>query len=298
MEYRLENQRIAEHQYETEARTGAVGIFSPGEAAENAQHYGLTSDFLSRALSNNSLRFESHEAMDFLCVSDMGEKKRLSPVYLFVRRDCLFIVTDLADQVQTMLTGYAGSFHGLGSIAFVILDHILEGDSLALENLEGKIIALESEVMTDSKRKNPIKKIIGLRKNLVQLKHYYEQLITIFGYIEANENDLVDGKSLRLLRILSGKVGRLHGNVLTLIEYVAQIREAYQAEVDIQLNTTMKIFTVITTIFFPLSLIAGWYGMNFQMPEYNSPFGYPMVILLSALVVGISIYFFKKNRWF
>lgn len=113
-----------------------------------------------------------------------------------------------------------------------------------------------------------------------------------------NENKLFDHQSLKLLRILSGKVDRLYNNVLSLIEYVAQIREAYQAEVDINLNTTMKLFTVITIIFFPLSLIAGWYGMNFNMPEYQSLYGYPMVIILSAGVIIVSVIYFKRNHWF
>ncbi|MDO4288056.1 MAG: CorA family divalent cation transporter [Eubacterium sp.] len=299
MEYYFKNQRLAACDCsEKDRQPGRIGIFEMVEALGHAGDYGMTEEFLEKILKNNTLRFESHEGMDFLCVSDMGEKRRLSAVYIFIKGDGLFIATDIADDIQALLENYEGSIHGIGNILFIILDDILEGDKNALEGIEEQITTLENEVITDRGNKNPIKKIIALRKNLRQLKHYYEQLVTIFSYIEANENDLVDRKSLKLLKILSGKVDRLHSNVLTLIEYVSQIREAYQAEVDIQLNSTMKIFTVITTIFFPLSLIAGWYGMNFRMPEYNSPFGYPMVILLSVMVVAGSIYFFKKNRWF
>ena len=92
---------------------------------------------------------------------------------------------------------------------------------------------------------------------------------------------MFDKRSLRAFRILAGKADRLYHNVLGLRDYVTQIREAYQAEVDINLNTTMKIFTVITAIFLPLTLVAGWYGMNFNMPEYQSPYGYPIVIAVT-----------------
>ena len=91
---------------------------------------------------------------------------------------------------------------------------------------------------------------------------------------------------------------RSYQNVLNLREAVTQIRESYEAEVDISLNTTMKVFTVVTTIFLPLTLIAGWYGMNFQMPEYGWEHGYLMVILLSVAFIVIGIAFFKKNKWF
>ena len=67
---------------------------------------------------------------------------------------------------------------------------------------------------------------------------------------------------------------------------------------DISLNTTMKVFTVVTTIFLPLTLIAGWYGMNFQMPEYGWEHGYLMVIVLSVAFIVIGIAFFKKISGF
>ena len=66
--------------------------------------------------------------------------------------------------------------------------------------------------------------------------------------------------------------------VLNLRDYVTQVREAYQAQIDINLNKVMKIFTVITSIFLPLTLIVGWYGMNLKMPEYSWVYGYPFVI--------------------
>jgi magnesium transporter len=76
------------------------------------------------------------------------------------------------------------------------------------------------------------------------------------------------------------------------------VREAYQAQVDIEQNQIMKTFTVITAVFFPLSLIAGWYGMNFQMPEFGWRLGYPYVIALSAAVCAVCVICFKLKKWF
>jgi magnesium transporter len=59
----------------------------------------------------------------------------------------------------------------------------------------------------------------------------------------------------------------------------------------------MTVHTVVTTIFMPLTLIVGWYGMNFKyMPEIESRFGYPVVILLSILIVSGSLTFFKIKK--
>lgn len=71
-----------------------------------------------------------------------------------------------------------------------------------------------------------------------------------------------------------------------------------QSQADIALNKLMKVFTVVTTIFLPLTLITGWYGMNFKMPEYGWVYAYPAVIFICIIIVISSIIIFKKNKWF
>ena len=64
-------------------------------------------------------------------------------------------------------------------------------------------------------------------------------------------------------------------------EYASQVSSEYQAQVYIAQNRIMKLLTVVTTVCMPLSLIAGWYGMNFMnMPELHWAYGYPAVIAL------------------
>ena len=78
-----------------------------------------------------------------------------------------------------------------------------------------------------------------------------------------------------------------------------QVREVYQAQVDIQQNRVMKVLAVVTTLFSPLALIVGWYGMNFTgMPELRWPMGYPMVIMLSLAVVVACLIFFRRKKFF
>lgn len=60
----------------------------------------------------------------------------------------------------------------------------------------------------------------------------------------------------------------------------------------------MTVLTIVTTIFMPLTLIAGWYGMNFRyMPELDSEWGYPIAITVSLLIVVGSLVFFKLKKW-
>ena len=80
-----------------------------------------------------------------------------------------------------------------------------------------------------------------------------------------------------------------------LLEYAQQVRDVYQSQVDARQNNNMQFLTVLSTIFFPLTLITGWYGMNFQnMPELKN--GYPGVIVLSLIVIIVCILIFKRKK--
>lgn len=60
----------------------------------------------------------------------------------------------------------------------------------------------------------------------------------------------------------------------------------------------MQFLTVVTTVFMPLTLITGWYGMNFHsMPELNAPWAYPAVILVSLAILLAEVLFFRRKKW-
>ena len=73
----------------------------------------------------------------------------------------------------------------------------------------------------------------------------------------------------------------------------------YQTEVSVRQNDIMKVLTIVTTIFLPLSLLTSWYGMNFKyMPELGTKYGYYVIILVSIIIVVISVAIFKKKKIF
>jgi magnesium transporter len=91
---------------------------------------------------------------------------------------------------------------------------------------------------------------------------------------------------------------RLQDIVTYLRDYSVQVRDLYANQIAVQQNNTMTILTVVTTIFMPLTLIVGWYGMNFRyMPELDSPLGYPIVIIVCLAIVIVSIVFFRRKHW-
>ena len=97
--------------------------------------------------------------------------------------------------------------------------------------------------------------------------------------------------------MFSSRVDRLYDAATHLRDYTIQLNDLYQSQLDVKQNRIMTVLTVVTTIFMPLTLIVGWYGMNFKyMPELNSRYGYPVIILLSLIIVIGSLIFFKVKK--
>ena len=114
-----------------------------------------------------------------------------------------------------------------------------------------------------------------------------------------NKNYIFNHEDCRLFSVYEGRVERMYDNTKMLREYTIQMREMYQSQIDISQNQTMKVLTVLTAIFSPLTLITGWYGMNFNlMPETEWKFGYPVIIIVSLIIVIAEIIYFRKKNWF
>ena len=137
--------------------------------------------------------------------------------------------------------------------------------------------------------------IIPIRKELLELRTYYDEIMDIGKALEENENGFFNHKQLRFFGTISDRADRLMNRTSHLLEYAQQVRDTYQTLVDAEQNKNMEYLTVVSTIFYPLTLITSWYGMNFKnMPELDH--GYPVMIAVSALIMGFTIYVFKKKK--
>lgn len=282
-----------------------IALVSGREVNEACAYLGFPAPLIGQLLKTKSTRFESHDGMDVICAPiltdiESGEDSA-RVVHIFLKQNSLLLVSDEKRYLKGILRQLAGGNQAdisFGRLLYEFFEKMVEKDADKLAQMERKVSALEDDVLLDRESGNFVQQIVTLRRQLRVLKRYYEQILDIFSYVEGNDNGFFDNRVLKAFRMLTGKVNRLYQGVGNLRDSISQVREAYQAEVDIELNETMKVFTVITTIFLPLTLIAGWYGMNLNMPEYASPYAYPTVILVSLLVVVGEIVYFKKKKWF
>ena len=263
----------------------------------------LPADMILHLQEGHAEVFESWEGIDLLSF-DWCDKGSLSAppaqVILVLTGQELFLICEndqCLQNVEGIMPGIQYEEAANDRILYLFFVNLIRGDMKYLDRLEEQITDAEDALIL-SPAAAYRNQIISFRRELLRYRKYYKQLDVIFHGLIENDNELMDAFTVRQFHILHNRGECMYAHVQMLRDYITQVREAYQAQVDIEQNSIMKTFTVITAIFLPLTLIVGWYGMNVRMPETEWQFGYPFVILLSLVVCGICIAFFKKKKWF
>ena len=177
------------------------------------------------------------------------------------------------------------------------LEQIIYRDLSILEGYERELDRIETAIQEGEAEEHLIR-VNEIRGELRDLRIHYDQLIDLGQELEENENGFFKEENVRYFHLFTNRMARLYDSATSLRDYTMQVRDLYQAQLDIKQNRIMTVLTVVTTIFMPLTLIAGWYGMNFRyMPELDSPFGYPVVIGISLAIAIVSLIYFKKKKW-
>jgi len=182
----------------------------------------------------------------------------------------------------------------LYTLVDVIVDNyfaIIDKGSEILEELEARVIrGVRTETLIDIQRRK--RDFMFLRKSISPLRD-------VLLAIERNDTDLISPSLMVFFRDIADHSIRVIDNIETSREMLSGMLDIYLSSVSNRLNEVMKVLTVISTIFMPLTFIAGVYGMNFHnMPEIGWPYGYYASLVLMAFVVITMLIFFKRKKWF
>lgn len=180
-----------------------------------------------------------------------------------------------------------------------IMEHMIEEDTLYFSHMESELDKLEEKISGGTgSNNNFFTSLIKHRQKLSEFNIYYEQLIDIAELFSTYDFYQSEQDTQGWDRFMH-RVEQLQNHVHLLRENVLQIRELYQSMQDAHQNKIMAVITIVTTIFLPLTLITGWYGMNFvYMPELQWRYGYFAVIMISLIIVIAEIIYFKKKKFF
>ena len=233
-----------------------------------------------------------------------GDENGEDCIAIYIKRG-LFLVVDIRDSdgstrraFEAVLRRFPASSVTLEKLIFAFLDAMIEGDGKMLEDMEFALSEPEEGILFNHAEDGFVSFLLSERRRLLLLRNYYEQLIDVGKALEENENDIFAEEDLRYFKIFTDKAERLERNVRSLREQLMQLREAYQSMLDIRLNRIMKTFTALSAVFLPLTLITGWYGMNFKgMPELSWRYGYPYVTALAIVVALVCIILFRRKKW-
>ena len=178
------------------------------------------------------------------------------------------------------------------------LEMIINLDRDRLESYDSELGKIENLIEREDAELDSVERANEIRGDLRILRVHYEQLLDFTQELEENENNFFKPDNLRYFRLFSNRIERFRDTAKAVEDHAVQIRDIYKAHADIKQNRIMTVLTVVTTIFMPLTLIVGWYGMNFRyMPELDSVWGYPVIIAVSLLVLIGSLLYFKKKKW-
>ncbi|MBR1861066.1 MAG: magnesium transporter CorA [Lachnospiraceae bacterium] len=178
------------------------------------------------------------------------------------------------------------------------LDMIVKDDLRIMEKYERELDVIEDAIDHDKDEVRESDRVNDIRSDIRDLSIHYNQLIDLGEELEENENNFFSQKNLRYFRLFISRVERFNDRAASLRDYTVQIRDLYKAHLDIKQNRIMTVLTVVTSIFMPLTLIVGWYGMNFKyMPELDYRWSYPIVAGICVLIVTVGLILFKKKKW-
>jgi len=187
---------------------------------------------------------------------------------------------------------------GTDYLTYAILDYIVDNYFTVLEKIGDKISIIEEEVLT-APDDFTLKKIHELKKDTLMIKKSVWPLRDVLGLMIRPENDFIQDSIVFHLRDAYDHTIEVIDTVEAYRDFMSGLLDIYLSGLSNRMNEVMKVLTLISTIFIPLTFIAGVYGMNFKhMPETEWPYGYFFVLGFMILVVIGMFVFFKKKKWF
>ena len=206
---------------------------------------------------------------------------------------------DVLDSLRERIRGGKGRIRKMGTdyLCYAIIDVIIDNYFVVLEKIGEKIEDYEERMM-ENPQENIIKEIYELKREILFLRKVITPLRELAMKMEHSESELITEKTDIFLRDLYDHSIQVLETVETYREMVSGLIELYLSSLSNKMNQVMRVLTTMSTIFIPLTFIAGVYGMNFEyMPELKMKYGYFIVIGL-MLIIGIGmVRYFKKKKW-
>ncbi len=208
---------------------------------------------------------------------------------------------DVFQPIRERIKAKKGRVSKMGAdyLYYLLIDSVVDHYFLVLENIRQQVEDIEERLLLQPEH-NIIPEITALKKQFSLIRKLVfplqEEIIRLIG---GEYEDFIQEATLPYFRDVLDHVKHLTSNFESFRDTLYSLMDLYLSNLSHSMNSVMKTLTVITTIFIPLTFVAGIYGMNFKhMPELSYPWAYPTV-LAGMLLLGVGMLFFIKQRhWF
>ena len=216
---------------------------------------------------------------------------------------------DVFEPVRARIRAANGAIRKQGAdyLAYALLDSIVDHYYPVLESIGASIDQIEDELV-EAPKASPVGDLHRYKKTLTQIRRFIWPVRDLINAMLHEETGLVTKGTKVYLRDCYDHTVQLMDLVESYRDVLSGLMELYLSSVGIRTNEIMKVLTVISSIFIPLTFIVGVYGMNFahevdgkklpwNMPELYQPWGYVTVLLFMLGLAIFQIFYFKKRRW-
>lgn len=206
---------------------------------------------------------------------------------------------DAFDIIRTRLRQCKGRVRKLGAdyLFYALMDAVVDWYFIAIEKIGDKVEKIEEEIIHEPKRESLIE-LYRLKREVIYLRKQVWPLRDMLSNLLRSESEFITPSTQLFLRDLQDHSTRIIDTVETYRDLLSGIMDIYLSNNSNKMNEVMKVLTIISSIFIPVTFIAGVYGMNFEfMPELKSPYGYAGVWAVMLTIIIVQIIIFKKRKW-
>ncbi|MES1992090.1 MAG: magnesium/cobalt transporter CorA [Pseudomonadota bacterium] len=240
----------------------------------------------------------------------VGEDLHVADISLFLGQDFVISVCEGAEDpfvaVRKRLQNGGGRLRQMGAdfLFYALIDTVVDQAYPVLETLGETIETLEVELL-----ERPSRDMLGqlhlLKRELILLRRQLWPARDLLSQMMRSDLELLHPETRGYFRDAHDHAVQIIDLIESYRDITASMLDVYLSSMSHRLNDIMRVLTVITTIFMPLSFIAGLYGMNFvanekspwAMPELRTTYGYPVVLGVMLIIAVGMLVSFKRNGW-
>jgi magnesium transporter len=187
--------------------------------------------------------------------------------------------------------------HGADYLLYTLLDVIVDNYFLIVESVGERIQELERKV-TVRPGNEDLLTIQEIRSLLITVNRYVTPTRELAGRLNTLQSELIDKGTRRYINDLQDHTVYLADSINTFRDMLTNLENTYHAGQNARMTQVMKLLTIISTIFIPLTFIVGVYGMNFDhMPELRWRYGYYAVLGVMLTISMVMLLWFRRKRW-